>query len=69
MRNSYAPIPKKKRRANNFKPSSSLAEFAEMNDLDLFALEALVTNSTTINAQYSRGNTQYYHIVALRGLL
>ena len=61
MLDRYSPMPKKKRKANNFRPSTSLAEFAEMNDLDLLTFEALVD----VKPQYTRGTTKYYHIVAL----
>ncbi len=69
MRNSYSPITKKKRKANNFKPSISLAEFAETEDLNLFELVAKITVSTDIKAQYTRGTTPYYHISEIKAWL
>lgn len=69
MRNSYAPISKKKRRANKFKPSTSLAEFAETEGLDLTYLTEGVTASTDIKVRYTRGTTPYYHISEVRAWL
>ena len=65
MRNSYAKTPKKKRRNINFKPSMSLEEFADRENLNLFVLEATIKASDDITSQYIRGVTHYYHIVKL----
>ena len=66
MRNSHSPISKKKRKANNFKPSTSLVDFALTEDINLFDLEATVAASTDLKKQYTRGTTDYYHISEIR---
>ena len=59
----------KKRKANHFKPSVSLAEFAEAEGLSIFSLSAVIADSPTIKSRFSRGVTKYYHIVELRAWL
>lgn len=48
----------------NFKPSVSLQEFAESNDLDFEELRKLV-KCTGLKSQYCRYEVEYYHISVL----
>lgn len=66
MRNSYTPIKKSRRRAGHFQPSTTLVDFAEMEGLNLFSLEATVAASDTIRHEYTRGVVPFYHIAKLR---
>lgn len=56
---------KKQPKGRNFKPSMSLAEFAENNNLDHEELVKLVHCTGTLKAQYSRYEVPYYHITDL----
>ena len=64
MDKNYKVVTKKKR--GTFRPSTSLADFAEMEDLNLFALIAAVNANGGIHSRFMRAGVPYYHTHEIR---